>query len=269
MAEVNFYLKKAEKSTGKSLIVLYKRYKGNTLVVSTGQTVNPKSWNKAKQRVKNNSLTTEDGKAFLNDFLKELEKVCEKAYSSSIQNGIPSTETIRKALQNYINREDEKQVIKDSFFKLVNRFIEGEIKTKGKDKSLNTLKNYKSAKNHLESFQSKIKTEITFDNINLDFFYSYTNYLKKVPGLATNSIAKQIKVLKVFMAEAVDLGLTNNMQFKHKKFTVQEQETDSIYLNEHEITKLYKFDLSKNKKLERVRDLFVFACYVGLRYSDY
>jgi len=67
----------------------------------------------------------------------------------------------------------------------------------------------------------------------------------------------------------MDLGLTNNMQFKHKKFTVQEEETDAIYLTEHEISTLYKIDLSKNKKLERVRDLFVFGCYVGLRYSDY
>lgn len=33
--------------------------------------------------------------------------------------------------------------------------------------------------------------------------------------------------------------------------------------------KLYRHDFSGNKRLERVRDLFVFGCCVGLRYSDF
>lgn len=32
---------------------------------------------------------------------------------------------------------------------------------------------------------------------------------------------------------------------------------------------MFNFDLSKNKKLEQVRDLFVFGCFTGLRFTDY
>lgn len=71
------------------------------------------------------------------------------------------------------------------------------------------------------------------------------------------------------MGEAVDLGLTTNMQFKHKKFSISEVETDAVFLTEDEITALYRKDFSANKKLDQVRDLFVFGCYVGLRFSDY
>ena len=46
-------------------------------------------------------------------------------------------------------------------------------------------------------------------------------------------------------------------------------DSDAVYLSETEIMKLYNFDLSTNKRLEAVRDLFVFGCNVGLRYSDY
>jgi integrase len=35
------------------------------------------------------------------------------------------------------------------------------------------------------------------------------------------------------------------------------------------ISALYRFDLSANKRLEQVRDLFVFGCFTGLRFSDY
>jgi len=99
--------------------------------------------------------------------------------------------------------------------------------------------------------------------------YKYTDFLKKDLELAHNTIAKEIKLLKAFMSEAVDLGYTNNQAFRHKKFSVSTEETESVYLNRDEIMKLYKYDLSDNLRLEQVRDLFVFGCCVGLRYSDY
>lgn len=265
MGEVNFYLKTSEESTGKSLIILRKRYKGRNLVVSTGQTINPKSWNKAKQRVKNNSTTTEDGTELLNDFLSNLQKECDRIFTASLKNGIPAPESIREELKAYLNHSQEDPESKDSFFKLIDRFIDGEIKTKGRDKSKNTLQNYSTVKGHLEGYQKHIKRKITFESINLDFFYSYVSYLKKNLTLATNTIAKDITVLKVFMGEAIDLGFTNNMQFKHKKFSVQEEDTDAVYLTENEINGIYKLELSENKRLERARDLFVFGCYTGLR----
>lgn len=279
MGDVNFYLKKpnAKKSeTGKQLIILYKFYKGKRCVISTGQSIDPKNWNAKKQRVKSNATTINDGTESLNDFLDRLAIKCNKAFTEALQIGVPSPEALRETLQEYINHVDDKKESSDSFFKLINRFISGEIKTKGKDKSHNTLQNYNTVKGHLESYQVKNKIKLTFEKINLDFFYSYVSFLKKykpknsdAKGLAQNTIAKDITTLKVFMSEAVDLGLTENMQFRHKKFAVQEEETDAVYLNDKEINAIYKLDLSDNKRLERARDLFVFGCYVGLRFSDY
>jgi integrase len=70
------------------------------------------------------------------------------------------------------------------------------------------------------------------------------------------------------MGEAVDLGYTNNLSFRHSKFTYSEGETYAIYLTQEEIVTLYDFDFSNNKRLERVRDLFVFGCLTGSRFSD-
>lgn len=279
MSEVNFYLKKSiasdkqgrkiKTSNSKSLIVLYKRYKGKSLVLSTGQFIEEKNWNKNKQRVKSNTTTVNDGSDSLNTFLDKLEAKCNKAFNTALGEGVPAPETIKNQLKEYINKVEEKKSDNTDFFKLVERFISGEIKTKGKDKSSNTLQNYKTVKGHLKDYEIKSKTKITFESINLDFVYSYVSYLKKVKKLATNTIAKDITVIKVFMGEAVDLGFTDNMQFKHKKFSVQEDQTDAVYLTDKEITRIYKLDLSENKKLERAKDLFVFGCYVGLRFSDY
>jgi hypothetical protein len=48
-----------------------------------------------------------------------------------------------------------------------------------------------------------------------------------------------------------------------------EEDVDACYLTAQEILKLYRYDLSMCSRLEKVRDLFVFGCYTGLRYSDY
>ena len=171
---------------------------------------------------------------------------------------------------------------------MAERFISGEIKNRGKNKSKASLKNYHAVVTHLKEFQYVNNYPITFDSINLDFFYKYVGFLttrsnyekrikllrpeiknKQVSDLSTNTIAKDISILKVFMSEAVDLGYTNNMQFRHKKFSYSEVETDAVALSEKEINIVYKHDFGNNKKFDNVRDLLVSDCWLGLRFSDY
>lgn len=270
MGEVNFYLKKPELSTGKSLIVLYKSYHGKRLVFSTGESILPNSWNPKKQRLKNNSATTKDGHQYLNDFLTGLQHECDSVYAKALTHGIPSPETIRQALHNFMNPsiEGEKDEKTPTLFKLIERFINNEIKHKGRDKSINTIKTYTTCKKHLQEFEKKQKIKLDFDSITLDFYYQYVSFLKK-KGLGQNAISKDIAIIKVFMGEAVDLGYTTNMQYLNKKFAVSRIETDAVYLKERELVDLYRFNFSKNKRLENIRDLFLFGCFTGLRFSDY
>jgi len=281
MSEVNFYLKPPLEKNGPRLIYLQLKYRGQKFFYSFGEKVTEANWNTGKQRVKNNKSTTSDGKHSLNELLDSLEVACLKAYNQGLADGAPQKILLKKALNDFINQNLEKpKSEKPTLFKLIDRFIAGEIQFRGKDKSAGSLNNYRSVKIHLEEFQKKNGYRLDFDTITLDFFYSYVSFLKKlVPknsrkdqktkGLSTNTIAKDITLIKVFMGEAVDLGLTNNLQFRHKKFTVAGQETDAVALDEKEIMKLYRHDYSNNKKIEQVRDLFVVGCLTGLRHSDY
>ncbi len=291
MGAVNFYLKAAEKKTGRSLIYLKYKYNGRVLVYSFGQTIDPQNWNSAKQRAKLNTATTGDGKHKLNDLLHTLQNVCLGAYNEELKTGIPATGQLKAHLDAFIehNKEEKDRKKGPTLYALIKRFVDGEIKNKGKDKSKSSLNNYRSVLIHLQEFERQIKKQVNFDTITLDFFYQYVSFLKSykpskkdpgpsgeverkspaMKGLSQNTIAKDIRLLKVFMGEAVDLGYTSNLQFKHKKFTVTEEDTDAVFLTEQEIISIYNHDFSGHKKLERVRDLFVFGCFTGLRYSDY
>ncbi len=299
MGEVRFYLKKPN-ANKTSLIYLQMKYNGdNKLVYSFGQTIIPANWDKKKQRVKNKIETTCNGKYQLNNLLDALRDECQKAYNTEIKNGIPHPDILKTHLDSFYNRNfnqpdennkelpprDEKD--KSGLFKLIESFIRGDIKYKGKDKSKDTLKTYKTTYHHLLEFEAKQRKavkgyKIDFDTINLAFYYSFVDYLQKdkwrlskkgklihVEGMKPNAVGKNITILKLFMIEAVDQELTANMQFKHKKFCASKEETYAVYLTEQDIMQLYHFDLSLNKRLEQVRDLFVFGCFTGFRFSDY
>jgi integrase len=272
MGEVNFYLNPPSERTGKAHVYLRYQYNGRTLKFSFGQSVDPKSWNDKKQRVKNSKQTTEDGKHYLNDLLDNLAKECKIAYNEALKNGIPAPETLREKLSAFINQNEETgKGNKVTLFTLIERFTNNEIKYNGRDKSPNTLMTYNTTYGHLKDFVKKEKEYsrgLDFEDIDLDFYYKYVGFLKS-KNLSQNAISKDIQILKVFMGEAVDLGYTENLKFKHKKFAVSRVDTDAVYLTDAELTTLYNYDLSQNKKLEAVRDLFIFGCYVGLRFSDY
>jgi integrase len=83
-----------------------------------------------------------------------------------------------------------------------------------------------------------------------------------------NTVGKNIKNIKSLMNHAFERGLHNNLHFKKKSFGVPRREADTIYLSEDELTKILSADLRKKPYLERVRDIFYVACWLGLRFSD-
>jgi integrase len=269
MPDVNFYLQKPKAARKEYLIYLQMKYGGEKLVYSFSQHIEPGNWNKKKQRAKSNASTTAGGKYYVNDLLDNLERECLKAYNELVRNGNPAPESIRARLQAFMDQDRTKQQeSKTGLFALIQKFVDNEISYRGRQRQNNTTRTYKTTLNHLKEFAKKNKTVLDYDSITLDFYNQYVTYLRK-RGLNVNSIGRDIKNIKTFMNEAVDMGLTNNLQFKHKKFAVGREDTEAVYLTWDEIMKLYRHDFSANKRLERVRDLFVFGCFVGLRYSDF
>ena len=85
-------------------------------------------------------------------------------------------------------------------------------------------------------------------------------------GLLTNSAGKIVRLLKGFVNYQIDKGVIPPIDLKH--FKVVEEETDAIYLSEKELSTIHELDLSDDKQLEEIRDVFITGCFTGLRYSD-
>jgi len=205
---VHFRLKPTDQA-GYSNIYLQFIYHGRRLFFSFGQSIKPSDWNEKKQRVKNKLATTIDGKFALNDLLDNLEEICIKTYNESLKDGIPEPEHLRMAMEHFIdkNHQPKESKQKPTLFSLATRFINGEIKFRGRDKSEGSLKNYHAVTKHLKDYEVYSKTKIDFESINLDFFYAYVSYLQKKQKLAVNTIAKDIAILKCLWARLLILAI--------------------------------------------------------------
>ena len=266
MATLNFYLRKT--AATESPIELVYQFKANRIRICIGEAIQPKKWNPYKQRAKETELTTKDGRVSLNGYLKELEDFVWKIYKEELEKGTPSPKVIKNKILEFVRPVEVVELKKESIYDLIDRFIKNEITVKGKNKASATIKTYKTTLSHLMAFEKKFKYPINFESITINFYHKFTSYLRE-EGKGDNTIGKNIQVIKVFMNTAIDMKLTDNTDFKKEAFSVLRVDTDAVYLTEKEILSFYNYDLSNNKRLERVRDLFVFGCYVGLRFSDY
>lgn len=249
-------------------VYLQFKYSQNKLIYYFGQSVAPEKWDTKKQRVKSNKETTADGQYALNDLLKSLDTALTRGYRlETAKGGIPTVEKLRPYL-NEITGQATGQTSKETLFGLFDRFISGEIKRKGHVKSKSTRQNYQTTKLHLVNFSKEKRYKLDFDTVNMDFFNKFSTYLEEL-GLKQNSRAKDIAIIKTVMKTARKLKYTSNDEFTDEDFSIPEVEVESVYLTEKEVINLFRFDMSANHKLEKVRDLFVFGCLVGLRYSDY
>lgn len=207
--------------------------------------------------------------------LDEIERTVKnvfRGYQNDHSNELPTPAHLKQLLDTEFGRTTTaKKEFLDFFQDIINSSRSG-IRVHpqtGKPISPNTIKTYVTTLAHLKAFAEKARRKTTFESATLEFYSDYTEYLVKTLKLSTNSVGRDIKIVKTILSEATERGLNANMAYKGKRFVVGKETSDSIYLNETEIKEIEGLDLSHNLKLDRVRDLFVIGCYTGLRYSDY
>lgn len=202
----------------------------------------------------------------LGSFREEVKNI-EKRYE--LNGVIYSVEMVVACLKQARTVITKKEAPINQVYEFIDKYIE-DNKTSREKGSLSV---YKSLKNHLQKFQSTKKKKISFDTIDYAFFLEFQNYLintkkqRGAPkGLGNVTIAKILSTLKTFLVYARMHGFV--VSDRYKDFKIKKENLEVIALTNAEFETLYNFDLSKNKRLDQVRDVFCLACTTALRYSD-
>lgn len=259
MPDINFYLKtvKADKKGFRPIIAQinldYKKYR------KTIEKTKKRYWNTSKQRVKPPGIDEEDNRHIaINSFLDNYKARAKTYFNEILLQGIKVDE------QDVKNFFEGKVVIKKTipkFYEAFNEFIE----SRKPDKVARTIKGYTTVLNFLKAFEKKTGFNINFQNIDFIFFDELKKYAFETKKIKDNYFAKIVAVIKTFLKWAEDREYITDITFH--KFSYAENEIEVIYLTMDELLHLnnYKFE---EDKYSRVRDLYCFGCFTGLRISD-
>ncbi len=266
MPSARFNLKNKSQPDKETLIYLIFRYHEKKLKISTGETVLPRYWNYKQQKVR--EIRSYKKHFDVNERLDEIKKAIETPYRNFQKKGIePTTSELKRAYLIELTGAPIRQ--SQGFWAEYEIFIEKEKTRVVKD----VIKDYHSLKKHLQGYEKYYSEAMTFNTINFTFYNNFIHFLTYETikpdgekGLATNTIGKQIKNLKIFLNYCFKYEIID--KFDLSDFKVLTEEVDKIYLSENEISDIYNLDLSNQPKLEKQRDLFVLGCYTGLRFSD-
>lgn len=270
MLNINFNLrdKNSDKETPINVVI---RWNNQKLVYPSGDSIHPKYWDPTTQKALSTKKYREHPEFNLR--LIDMETKISRCFRSfEIDNGrLPAIDEFRNELNLLFERTIKEAKVTLTIF--IQKFRE-EAKTKtnvhtGVKLADKTLTSYNQLQTVLNEYNAKRRKPVDFEDIDLEFYRNFTKFLTDTKNFSVNNIGKHIKTLKTIMNDATERGYNKNLTFKSKKFLVQKQSVDSIYLDYLELKLIEELDLSKEPKYDRVRDLFLVGCYTGLRFSDF
>jgi site-specific recombinase XerD len=283
MPKLNAHLKLKDPKSGEPTLILLKAYYNNQrFVYSTKEFILPQLWDNTTERpttdkdlikkaAKEDVLLRENLKEIniqLNRYEDELNKAVQYLVTQEL---LVTPENLKNLLDNVFRKESKAVKKERGFYHVFDDFLEI-----GRDKySERTIKKYRTLLKALKEFEQFAQYPITFENINLQFYDKFNNFLlrRKKPGakvgLLNDSIGKYFASIKAFMQWSFNRKYHTSQEYKQEEFKVSRTgKNEIVTLTEEEFLKVLNLDLSDNTRLLKVRDLFCFATFVGQRWSD-
>ena len=237
---------------------------------TTGYRIDATKWDADKQRVKNGcsnklkQLASEINASLL-EYYTEIQSIFKRF---EVEDVIPTPEQIKEAfnaLHKPVSEEPKpkKEALPCDFFQVFDDFVEDCGRQNNWTDS--TFEKFAAVKNHLTYFREGLTFEF-FDERGLN---DYVGYLRDVKEMRNTTIGKQLSFLKWFLRWAYKKGVHQNNAYDSYKPKLKSTQKKIIFLTWDELNRLREFKIPFNKQaLERVRDVFLFQCFTGLRYSD-
>ena len=259
--KARFYIERRNDETGKLLIkerpvFMSVSFSGNRTIISTGIKVDFYGWDPELQKIK----TTYPGSYASNVWLDTLSDTATRAIGALQHSGEEmDSEHFRKIFHTL------KPKFSSGFFDIFYLFME----VNSSQWSASTYRKVRTIYKHLREFEDQKDYRIFFNNLDASFLEKFIEfYAEKGNGMSTTH--KAVNILVWFMNWATENGY--NVYRDYRKFykmmpASAEASRTHIFLQWEELMKI-RDSIPVNRRMERVRDLFCFMCFSGIRFSE-
>lgn len=257
---VLFWLRKS-KADENGLCSVYARLtiEGARTEISLGKKVHPDKWLPKSGVMKGNSEEARTFNSYLNLVKGDLQKHYNLLVAKETSRITP--EMVRNA---YIGVKESKKTLFEVFDYHNLKFAE---KAKSGHLSEATHKRYLITKEKVREYlkqQYKV-SDICLEDLNMAFITNFEHFLLTKQGLQSNTAMKYIKNVKKIATVAVSLEWISHNPFQTFKCSYQQPERE--VLTQEDLDTMYSktFDI---RRMEVVRDVFIFCCYTGFAYHE-
>lgn len=244
---------------GRGDLRMFVTYQRKKFSYSLGFSVDKAKWDNVSQRVKRN--TTHGKKlipaAKINAAIQHAEDVLQTisaAYTSS-----PTADDFKNDIGKALGRKTTK-LNDQSFFDLYTTYINSEKVESGWSKG--TV--YKQQR-LLKEWKEFCPT-MAIDNINEDLLNQFRDFQISL-GHQNETVKKKLSMSKWFFRWLLAKGIIKDACFTAYKVKLKKASKVVVFLTWDELMNLYNHNF-EDGYLSRVRDVFCFCCFTGLRYSD-
>jgi len=238
-------------SDGKAVIQLRITFDRVSQFFSTEIYLKPDEWNENKKEVTNKCKQSNEYNLYLKLFLKKCEDFENDLIKKSIEFSfqlLDETFSNKKETSNFISfmwKEFENQIL-----------------------SVGAKRHHKKNISAVERFNSNLK----FSYLNFSFIQNFDIFIRKRDTVTSeNTVSSYHKVLKKYITIALNKGLIDRNPFS--LFKLKSSPTRKTSLDKDELEKIENLSVTDRVKMyasnfEEIKDMFLFSCYSGLRFSD-
>ncbi|MBQ7311930.1 MAG: site-specific integrase [Alistipes sp.] len=245
---------------GLSPINLTISYNGSRATMSTGRQVKFEDWDNKRQRVRGSS----DEANAINDHLQLLRTRLYDKENELLERGyIVNANILRDAMLDRIDTLQAKSLMQLFREYLADRKSDMECGKIAKDTYTNIERAYELVLMYLKHRYKR--SDMALLELNHSFIASFHTFLLNNRKMKQNTSVKSLRILKqVINVALADRHLPTD---PFVKFKIQREVVERDFLTNDELESIINHSFSTSR-LERARDVFVFACYTGLSYSD-
>ena len=252
-----FYVNGSKEKSGLVPIMGRVTINGTIAQFSCKQSISKELWDAKANRAKGKSRKSMDVNHALDNIKAQIAKHYQRL---SDREAFVTAEMVHNAYMGITQREE-------SLLKLYEQHLEDTKKLVGLSKADPTYRKYERMYRRVVEFMKKKYniTDIPLREIKYQFIVDLEFFLRTEYKYSQNTTYKCMKFFKQVINKAIRAGLITVDPFNGYKISVQR--VDRGFLSEDDLKKMMEKEFA-SKRLEQVRDIFVFACFTGLAYND-
>lgn len=257
--KICFYIQKSRVAKdGQVPIVLRVTINGQRSVASVNLKVNPDNWNAVAGKSIANTRKDNEINARLDTIRLRVMQIYREMELDSV------AITAQKVVDKYLGRDSELEIMLLDVFREHNERCHKLI---GNGMASATVVRYETSYKHTAAFIEFVykKQDVPITAVDHKFITDYEFWLRTERKCNHNSATKYLKNFKKIIRIALANDYISKDPFVNIKFKLDVVERE--FLEDHEIKAIIDKDINI-RRLAQVRDVFIFAVFTGLAFSD-